>query len=88
MTVLQIFITFLLLFLGLVILIKRPNETLYRTLLNVIFGTFGILICNFILDAVGVSVSVALNFFTLFIIGALGFPGFIMIYIMAFIFSL
>ena len=58
---------------------SKPLKFLLRTALGASIGACGMLIANFVLTPLGVSVGI--NAVTLLTVGLLGIPGFMMLYI-------
>lgn len=58
----------------------KPLKIFLRTVIQALGGVVGLFIFNFILSPIGWSVGI--NWITIFIIGLLGLPGFIFLYLL------
>jgi len=67
--------------------IKRKPEMLVSFILRAVIGTAGIYLLDFVLRTKGVSINVGINMASLMINGLLGLPGFILLYGLAFYYS-
>ena len=67
--------------LGLVAILffNRQIKATFNIVRNAVLGIAGILACNMLLAPVGVAVGV--NMLTVFIVGVLGIPGFLLLYL-------
>ena len=67
--------------LGLVAILffNRQIKFVINIVRNAVLGILGIMACNMLLAPVGVMVGV--NFLTVFIVGVLGAPGFVLLYL-------
>jgi len=63
------------------VLFAKPLKIFLKFMLRCVLGFFGIYICNFLLMSFNLAVGV--NILTLSVVGLLGFPGFIALYIIS-----
>ena len=67
--------------LGLVAILffNRQIKVVFNLVRNAVIGVAGILACNMLLAPIGVAIGV--NFLTIFIVGVLGIPGLLLLYL-------
>lgn len=58
---------------------SRQIKATFNIIKNAALGTIGILACNMLLAPMGIAVGV--NALTVFIVGVLGIPGFLLLYL-------
>lgn len=85
--VLMVIIMACLLFIGICIVRKR-SDLVMDFLLRACVGTAGIYLLDFVLTISGYHISVGINAFSILSNGLLGLPGFILLYGLAFYYSL
>ncbi len=71
-----------LLFISLIIF-SKPVKLLFKVCINSLIGISALFITNYLLAPLGISVGI--NVFTALIIGLLGIPGFICVYVLHFV---
>ena len=62
-----------------ILFFNRQIKTVFNIVRNAVLGIVGILACNMLLAPLGLAVGV--NLLTVFIVGALGIPGFFLLYL-------
>ena len=62
-----------------ILFFNRQITAAFHLVRNAVLGVLGILACNFLLAPLGVTVGV--NLLTVFIVGVLGVPGFLLLYL-------
>jgi len=62
-----------------ILFFSKQLKFAFTFLRNAIAGAVGIVACNFILAPMGIALGV--NILTLFIVGVLGLPGFLLLYL-------
>ena len=62
-----------------ILFFNRQIKAAFNIIRNAILGIVGILACNMLLAPVGIAVGV--NALTIFIVGVLGIPGFLLLYL-------
>ncbi|TAH66287.1 MAG: hypothetical protein EWM47_10310 [Anaerolineaceae bacterium] len=85
--ILAIIIVACLVFIGICI-IKKRLDLLMDFLLRAFVGTAGIYLLDFVLSISGYQITVGINVFTVLSNGLLGLPGFILLYGLAFYYSI
>lgn len=85
--ILAIIIVACLIFIGICIVIKR-SDLVIGFALRACVGMAGIYLLDFVLTISGYQISVGVNAFTLLSNGLLGLPGFILLYGLAFYYSM
>ncbi len=68
-----------------ILIFQHQLKHVLRIVIRAIAGGFGIVLCNFALSMLGVSVTVGVNFLTLLIIALLGIPGFAAVYFISYL---
>ena len=69
-------------FIGLVVF-SKPLKYILRFLIQAVCGMLGAVVFNFILSPFGLTIG--LNYLNLFIVGLLGVPGFISLYVISWV---
>lgn len=85
--ILAIIIVACLVFIG-VCIIRKRSDLVMDFLLRACVGTAGIYLLDFVLTISGYQITVGVNTFTVLSNGLLGLPGFILLYGLAFYYSL
>lgn len=85
--ILAIIIVICIVFIGVCIVRKRP-DLIMDFLLRACVGTAGIYLLDFVLSIGGYQITVGINAFTILSNGLLGLPGFILLYGLAFYYSI
>lgn len=85
--ILAIIIIICMILIGICIVRRRP-DLIVNFLLRVCVGTAGIYLLDFLLGMGGYHISVGINAFTILSNGFLGLPGFILLYGLAFYYSI
>lgn len=62
-----------------ILFFNRQVKVLFNVVKNAVLGVLGILACNMLLAPMGVMIGV--NFLTIFIVGVLGIPGLLLLYL-------
>lgn len=86
-TIFAIIIVVCLIFIG-VSIVKKRFDLLIDFLLRSFVGTAGIYLLDFVLTISGYQITVGVNAFTILSNGLLGLPGFILLYGLAFYYSI
>lgn len=69
-------------------IVKKRSDLVFDFLLRACVGTAGIYLLDFVLTISGFQISVGVNAFTVLSNGLLGLPGFVLLYGLAFYYSL
>lgn len=75
-------------FIFIVSLCKKKSDLFLNLLVRIVLGAAGIYTVNAILTSAGILTGVGLNGSNLFVITILGFPGFVMIYLLSFYYAI
>ena len=62
-----------------ILFFNRQIKVLFNLVKNAVIGVLGILACNMLLAPMGVAIGV--NFLTVFVVGVLGIPGLLLLYL-------
>lgn len=85
--ILAIIIVICIVFIGVCIIRRRP-DLIVDFVLRACVGTAGIYLLDFVLGFAGYQINVGVNVFTILSNGLLGLPGFILLYGLAFYYTL
>lgn len=80
----MLFLVFIFCVVLVIVLFKSKIEFLVNMVLRMMMGTIGVCFVNSILVSQGMELGIGINAVTLFTLGTLGFPGFLLLYGMMF----